>query len=89
MNVTYKYPLKKIRGEVKLKLPKRHIFLKIDVFNEPVTWFIVDTDSELVEITIKGFATGEPMPNDLGMLVYLGTTNYDGFITHWFEEMND
>jgi hypothetical protein len=59
--------------------------LKFDMQEMPVLWALIDTDEPLEEVVLHGYATGEPLPSDILGYFYRGTTNYNGFITHWFE----
>lgn len=90
MKTVYKYTFPKAHGTIKLQIPEDWKILKMGTQTLPVMWVLVDTDEPLEEVIIKGFATGGPLPDDiLAGYFYRGTTDYHGFITHWFQEASE
>ncbi len=90
MKTIYKYTFPKVYGEVSIEVPEDARLLKMGVQTLPVAWFLVDTDNPNEEWPFVGFLTGEPLPDDINEeFSYRGTTDYNGFITHWFVRFDE
>jgi hypothetical protein len=83
MKTILKYPLEAVW---KQKINTHKIIKILCVQNQgsnPCLWALVDTDSKKTTITIRMFFTGEDM-RDCSSYYYLGTTQLNGLVLHWF-----
>lgn len=80
----FKYPLQ-ITDSQKLEIPKHSTPLSLQVQDgKPTLWVMVDEEKPKTPVTIICVGTGNPVPDELDILGYLGTSQVNGFVWHFF-----
>lgn len=87
MNVIYKYPLA-IQRTQPLAVPRDAKILTVQNQNGvPTLWVMLEPRTPAYARTIHMVGTGHGTVDP--SLVYIGTTQNDGFVWHWFENPLD
>lgn len=83
----YKYGLK-IIDEQALELPVGARILTLKTQNDlPFIWATVDPDAKLEKRNFYTYGTGHALPNDMSMMMYLGTYIVPNLVFHVFEQI--
>ena len=88
METVYKYPLawKVCQG---IWLPLKRV-LTVEIQNGvPCLWAVVDTNEPAVKLRVMMTSTGTDDKLDFDKLRYISTTQYGGYVFHWFYEECD
>ena len=88
METVYKYPLawKVWQG---IWLPLKRV-LTVEIQNGvPRLWAVVDTSAPAVKLRVMMTSTGTDDKLDFDKLRYISTTQYGGYVFHWFYEDGD
>lgn len=89
MITIYKYPLSPMADEMKISMPAgaQPLSCGTDPVGIPCIWAMVDTDSELEDVTVRCIGTGWDVSKLLDNgLQFLGTINDGPFMWHVFME---
>jgi len=82
----YKHELQ-IREKQKITINRDYTILDLQMQNGiPVFWFLVDTESDEINIDILMVGTGQNIDDNIPEWNYLGTIQKDAFVFHYFIE---
>ena len=86
MKTIYKYKLYSLKTLI--ELPCNHEILHVNSQdNTPTIWIKVDTDQTNIQPKIfYVFATGQPLPENVDSMVFIGTAHCGTLVWHIFSE---
>lgn len=87
MKRIHKYPFA-IQDRIIIPMPFGAKIISVQLQRDiPGIWAIVDTDEELCAKLIYCFGTGQPLPDDVTAMPYIGSiqSRNDSLVFHFFE----